>query len=104
MIGLQHKGGGLLPLHWTKPDQPGTHFGKISYLKKFAPFNWFIGTGLYLDDVEQQVKMDVAEYLGTIRFGKDGYIFAVQWDGYTVAGPGRVKICSLSPMQRAILW
>lgn len=85
------KGAGFYRYTWTKPDQPGKHFRKISYLKKFAPFNWFIGTGLYLDDVEQQVKTDVAGYLENIRFGKDGYIFAGQWDGYTIAGPAKGK-------------
>lgn len=76
---------------WTKPDQAGTHFKKIAYVKRFDPFNWFIGTGLYLDDIEKQVQTEIAAYLENIKFGKDGYIFAGQWDGLIVFGPAKGK-------------
>ncbi|GEM_PF-2067639 len=82
---------GLYRYTWSKPDKPGTHYRKISYIKRFAPFNWFIGTGLYLDDVEQQLKSEVLAYIEQIRFGSDGYIFAAQWDGLSLSGPAKGK-------------
>jgi len=88
---VQKEGEGFYSYAWTKPGQPGGHFKKIAYVKRFAPFNWFIGTGLYLEDIEKQVQTEIAAYLENIKFGKDGYIFAGQWDGLIVFGPAKGK-------------
>jgi len=42
---------GFVPYMWPKPgkDKPQP---KISYVKGFAPWNWVIGTGVYIDDVD----------------------------------------------------
>lgn len=90
MIGLVRKQGeGFYRYTWTKPDKPGKHYRKISYIKRFAPFNWFIGTGIYLDDVEQQLKNEMLAYVEQVRFGSGGYIFAGQWDGLSLSGPAK---------------
>lgn len=86
---VKQHGEGFYRYTWTKPEQPGKSYQKISYIKRFAPFNWFIGTGLYLDDVEQQLKSEVIEYIEQIHFGSDGYIFAGQWDGLVLSGPSK---------------
>ena len=65
---------------WTKPDKEGV-YNKISFVKHFKPFNWLIGTGDYVIDVEQQIKKNILEQIGKIRFGKEGYIFVVDYDG-----------------------
>ncbi|MGB0696766.1 MAG: methyl-accepting chemotaxis protein [Rhodospirillaceae bacterium] len=36
---------------WPKPGTDGT-VDKISYFAGFAPWDWFLGTGIYLDDVD----------------------------------------------------
>jgi signal transduction histidine kinase len=28
---------------------------KLSFVKKFAPWGWIIGTGIYLDDVQAEI-------------------------------------------------
>ncbi|MGK4472820.1 methyl-accepting chemotaxis protein [Aeromonas molluscorum] len=49
----QHPDGGEQGYYWPKPgvDAP---VRKISYVKRFAPWDWIIGTGVYVDDVEAQ--------------------------------------------------
>ncbi|WP_421238596.1 methyl-accepting chemotaxis protein [Aeromonas enteropelogenes] len=49
----QQNGSGEVAYYWPKPgvDEP---VRKISYVKQFAPWDWIIGTGIYVDDVEAQ--------------------------------------------------
>lgn len=86
---VRNKGEGFYRYTWTKPEQKGTNFQKIAFVKRLEPFGWFIGSGLYVDDVKHQVQTQIAEYLETVKFGKDGYLFAAQWDGVVVTGPGK---------------
>lgn len=62
---------GFLTHYWPKPgDKSGQAYLKTSYIKLFKPFNWYIGTGKYLDDVEMEIQNDVLEYFRNIKFGK----------------------------------
>ncbi|WP_323925043.1 methyl-accepting chemotaxis protein [Aeromonas caviae] len=49
------QGAGEVAYYWPKPgvDEP---VRKISYIKRFAPWDWIIGTGVYVDDVEAQYR------------------------------------------------
>ncbi|WP_192497347.1 methyl-accepting chemotaxis protein [Halospina sp. K52047b] len=51
---IRNEGGsGFVPYHWPKPgfDEP---VRKISYVERFEPWDWVIGTGIYLDEQEAQ--------------------------------------------------
>jgi len=71
------KGEGFLRWWWKKPSDTKTEYEKIGYAKYFAPFDWFIGTGDYVLDYEEELKKEILERISRIRFGKDGYIFIV---------------------------
>ena len=78
MIAIARRSGeGFYEYHWTKPGVEGNDFKKISFVKYFAPLDCFIGTGLYLDDVWEQMKTDLLSSISRIRFGKEGYIFSL---------------------------
>jgi PAS domain S-box-containing protein len=74
---------------WTKPHMEGANHCKIAFVKLFEPYNWLIGTGEYLDDVEKDIQQETVSRIEQISFGKSGYIFATTWDGIGVAGPGK---------------
>ncbi|RLA80133.1 MAG: chemotaxis protein, partial [Epsilonproteobacteria bacterium] len=46
--------GGLVKYSWAKPgkDKPQP---KFSYVKKFEAWNWIVGTGAYVDDIEDKI-------------------------------------------------
>ncbi|WP_430642290.1 methyl-accepting chemotaxis protein [Bradyrhizobium jicamae] len=46
-------GSGFVPYEWPKPgfDKPQP---KLSYVVGFAPWNWVVGTGVYIDDLTAQ--------------------------------------------------
>ncbi len=40
---------------------------KLSYIKQFEPWGWIVGTGIYLDDVEQAIQKEEAEIEAAIK-------------------------------------
>ncbi len=76
---------GFIRYKWTKPDEKGDHFPKYAFVKRFAPMDWLIGTGEYLDDVEQDIQKEVLARIGNIRFGDRGYVFVLDYDGKSLA-------------------
>ena len=50
---VKKDGSGFVPYEWPKPgfDKPQP---KLSYVVGFAPWNWVIGTGVYIDDLTAQ--------------------------------------------------
>ena len=82
---VKEKEEGFYEYFWTKPEMEEQGFPKISFVKRFEPLNWCIGTGEYLDDMEKEIEKEVLERISNVRFGKDGYIFAFKYDGTYVS-------------------
>ena len=76
---------GFYEYFWTKPEVEGKSFPKISFVKRFEPLNWLIGTGEYLDEMEKEIGKEVLEGISNVRFGKDGYLFVFKYDGTYVS-------------------
>ncbi|NDV28424.1 cache domain-containing protein [Desulfovibrio sp. JC010] len=47
-------GAGYVDYHWQWQDKPDEVVPKISYVQRFYPWKWIVGTGLYLDDLESE--------------------------------------------------
>lgn len=76
---------------WTKPGSEARDNPKIAYVKHFEPYNWYIGTGEYTADVDQEIRSEVLARIEKIRFGKDGYVFAGTSNGISLSGPAKGK-------------
>jgi signal transduction histidine kinase/ActR/RegA family two-component response regulator len=81
---VKDKAEGFYEYAWTKSEKEGKDFPKLAYIKLFKPFNWLIGAGEYLDDDEIFMQEQIFDRISEIRFGKDGYIFVVTYDGVTL--------------------
>ena len=57
------QGAGEAAYYWPKPGVDEA-VRKISYIKRFAPWDWIIGTGVYVDDVEAQYREVLHTLLG----------------------------------------
>ncbi len=59
---------GFVEYLWPKPKPEGgvtdTLFPKLSYVKKFGPWEWVIGTGVYIDDVDAAFRSKAGVLLG----------------------------------------
>lgn len=82
---IKDKKEGFITWWWTKPNIKNQEFEKIGFAKYFEPYDWFIGTGEYLIDFEEELKKDILKKINTIRYGVDGYIFAYDYEGTTLS-------------------
>ncbi len=48
-------GAGFVPYMWQWQDDQDRIAPKLSYVKLFEPWNWIIGTGIYIDDVQEEI-------------------------------------------------
>ncbi|MCP3899778.1 MAG: histidine kinase, partial [Desulfobacteraceae bacterium] len=51
------KGSGYISYKWQWKDDPSKIVPKISFVKGFLPWDWVIGTGLYIDDVRSEIRL-----------------------------------------------
>ncbi len=78
------QGEGFYEYRWTKPNTKGTNHLKIAFIKYFKPFNWFIGTGLYYDDVAKKFKAEAIDRISAIDSSQYGHIIILDYQGNIV--------------------
>lgn len=82
------EGQGFVDYMWPKPgeEQP---VPKLSFVKLFKPWNWVIGTGVYLETAEKRFMDEAKRQIGNLRFGPDGkdYFFIIDTDANMVMHP-----------------
>ncbi|WP_071626550.1 cache domain-containing protein [Poseidonibacter lekithochrous] len=64
--------------YWSKPTNEGSRiFKKIAFYKYFEPLNVSIGTGEYIKDYEDSLKKEILDYISTVKYSNDGYVYIV---------------------------
>ena len=66
--------------YWFNPTNPDQQRKKIGLVKNLKQFDWFIGTGEYVEDFEKEIQEKVLKNIREIRFGNNGYIFVINYD------------------------
>ncbi len=61
-------GGDWVSYSWPKPNST-LEYPKISYVAYFAPWDWVLGTGLYLDDMQSNILWTVLQTSGVLFVG-----------------------------------
>jgi methyl-accepting chemotaxis protein len=89
MVNVCKKDGqGFVDYMWPKPgeDKP---VAKLSYVRLFKPWNWIVGTGVYLQMAEQRFQDEAKQQVGSLRFGPDNqdYFFIIDTDAKMVMHP-----------------
>jgi len=94
------KGDGYVDYLWEKPTTQGLseQQPKISYVKLFYPWNWIIGTGVYIDDIEKDVQNRINAVINDLnktiikqRIGKNGYTFIFNDENKILVHPNRAN-------------
>jgi methyl-accepting chemotaxis protein len=57
---VKKDGEGIVRYQWPKPnsDDPDKSYPKVSFVKGFDAWNWSVGTGIYVDDLDE-IKNDI---------------------------------------------
>ncbi len=73
-------GEGSVAYMWPKPGKEKP-VPKLSYVKLFKPWNWIIGTGVYMETAEENLKRNALSTVNSMRYGNEGtdyfYIFSL---------------------------
>lgn len=88
---VKEKGEGFVKGYWPNPQIPNDPGSlEYSFVKSFSPMNWLIGTGEFLDNVEQDMKNETLAWLAKIRYGNGSYIFADTYRGDALLMDGKI--------------
>lgn len=68
------EGYGFVRYRWYGPDQPDEMAEKIAYARHFEPYDWLIGTGDYVYQIEADLKQMALNRIGQLALPAEGYI------------------------------
>lgn len=85
------KGEGFYAYRWIKPDTPGDHHPKLSFVKLIPELGVIIGAGEYLEDYEEALQNHILTTLESIDSDTTQYFFAGTYDGVSLLGPAKGK-------------
>ena len=72
---------------WRHPNKATERlFNKVAYVKLFAPFDWVIGSGEYVADVENDIQERVLSDIRAFVMPEIDSIRIVRWDGEALLG------------------
>lgn len=81
MMAEAMKGGGFAPFWWQRLDGQ-VAVPKLGYARLYDPWQWMVGTGVYIDDIEAEYRKrldgiisDLTATLGKVRIAGNGYVF-----------------------------
>lgn len=77
-----HDGRAYVTYDWPKPKEGGgvsaEDFAKLSYVKRFPPWGWLLGSGVYMDDVGEALRSLVWRNL-LLASGGGGVLLLLAW-------------------------
>lgn len=92
-------GEGYIDYYWIKPSEDGEieTEDKKSYLKLFEEWEWIIGTGVYVGDIENIIKERITETVIELntsmdkqKIGESGYLYIFNDDGEVLVHPNLI--------------
>ncbi len=96
------KGSGYLDYAWVKLNEENPS-AKVGYVLKYAPWNWMVGTGVYVDDIDKEAaarleatKQALGESFSKIDFTDNGLLFVLDKNGQVVVQPSDRDLSSLN--------
>ena len=73
-----------------KTDKTNKEYEKIGFIKKFEPYNWFLGTGEYVEDFKSMNRNKILDYISILKYIDDGYIFVIDYEGNVLVNKNKL--------------
>lgn len=88
---FKRQGQGFVHYYWN-PSEIKDPQQKISYLTSFQPYQWILGTGVYVEDSQKVLQQKIADLITSYRYDigntKNNYFFILDTQGVTVRNAG----------------
>ena len=95
------KGSGYLEYSWVKLNETAPS-PKVGYVYRYAPWNWIIGTGVYVDDIDkaaaarlEATKQALGDSFSRVALADSGLLFVLDKDGKVVVSPSNRDLSEL---------
>jgi signal transduction histidine kinase len=82
--------------YWWPKSIGGIAKEKLSYTVKFKPWNIYVGTGVYIDELntnilkkKEQIKSELSQYLSKIKIAQNGYLYMFNAKGKLLIHPNK---------------
>lgn len=78
---------GFITGYWTNPEYKDNKvYPKITFVKKFEPYNWYMGTGEYTQEVKRDIQQECLNIISQNKYGSNSqnYIFIDTYDGVEI--------------------
>ncbi|BCN93750.1 hypothetical protein THMIRHAM_15350 [Thiomicrorhabdus immobilis] len=89
----QSHGQGFLWDTFTKPNEPiDKQFKQLAFVKKFGIFDWYLGSGEYLDTAKKITNSHLLETINQVSQGETDYFFVIDTHGNLLLNYARPDI------------
>jgi len=78
-------GEGYVGYLWPALDDDSKWVKKLSYVRSFKPWNWIIGTGLYVDKAETDAQKVAINIVSDMKYGDNDYFYIMDTQGNVLA-------------------
>lgn len=85
-------GHGFARYRWYPPGESREMQDKLSYVRYFAPYDWFIGAGDYVHHWEARQRQEAIDRLRVTRFGQTGHVAVIDGDGGSLLSPAMPEV------------
>ncbi len=82
---------GFITYNIIRPQGNSEPTAKLTYIKHLKPYDWYIGTGEFMDTYNKRVQAIIIKQLESIHLQYANYLFATSYDGQVILGPGQGK-------------
>jgi diguanylate cyclase (GGDEF)-like protein len=79
---------GYIEGYWKNPrENDDEAYKKITFVKEFEPYGWYVGCGDYVDEITKEIQKEVLDYVESIQYGEDKnrYVFLHDYNGIELA-------------------
>ena len=81
----RESGEGFVSYLWPALGDTTKWVRKLSYVRYFKPWNWVVGTGIYVDQAETEAQQKAIDIISDMKYGDNDYFFIIDTQALIVA-------------------
>ena len=81
----KESGAGFMSYLWPSLNDNTRWVRKLSYIRYFKPWNWIIGTGIYVDQAEADGRKEALEIISKMKYGDNDYFYIMDTEANMLA-------------------